>query len=52
MIGDLPYALMAWLLIGSSGLLLLQFYLFFFHALRVILNAHYETCLLYTSRCV
>lgn len=43
MIGDLPYALMAWLLIGSSGLLLLQFYLFFFHALRVILNAHYET---------
>lgn len=43
MISDLPYALMAWLLIGSSGLLLLQLYLFLLHTLRVILNAHYET---------
>lgn len=43
MISDLPYPLMAWLLIGSSGLLLLQLYLFLLHALRVILNAHYET---------
>lgn len=43
MIRDLPYTLMAWLLIGSSGLLLLQLYLFVLHAARVILNARYET---------